>query len=124
MHIQSRQQLIDWLARNAPDKQIRNLINHGLVTHLGLFYGGFIVSVNPINSTDNIIVGIRIKEPLGTFHAGRLCCVPWADYIGGETPLTAGDNPKFYLEQRRQSLKDPRNQKQNNSDRQGTGESD
>ena len=124
MHIQNRHQLIDWVARNATDTQVRRYINHGIVVYLGRFYGGFVLTLRPHNLTDIVVLGIKQKPPFGELAVGRLSHVPWGDYIGGTTPIEAGDFPDRCLEKRRDSFKYSGDHEQNNPNCQRTGEPD
>jgi len=90
-HITSRNQLLTWLADNAPNKQVQRALDRGTVIVWGLFKGGWVVEVRYHERSD--VIGIRRTGVEGRLVCGLLNRVPVEDYIGGDTPLSCGDTP-------------------------------
>jgi hypothetical protein len=88
-HITSRNQLLTWLAQNAPNKTVGRAIDRGQVIVHGLFEGGWVVSTVYLGRTH--ILGIRPMGVERRLVCGLLSRVPIEEYIGGETLLTKGD---------------------------------
>lgn len=115
-HIQSRHQLIDWVATHCHDPGVVRAINHGHTILWGLFKGGYVVETEYGVATR--YVGIHPYGVKQDFVCGLLFRIPWEHYIGGEDPISAGDFPKQALINRSQALDNPgRGHKDNSTDR-------
>jgi len=64
----------------------------GIVIVWGLFEGGFVVEVSYNKKTYYIGIRASTQRP-GEYFTGLLSRVPFKGYVGGDTPLTAGDGP-------------------------------
>lgn len=102
MHIHNRNDLINWLEKNAPYKAIARALQEGQVENLGAFSGsnftGWIVKVT---SKFNRVWYVKI-QPIKEFHTyGTVLIkeVPWENWIGFtmNTKLYKGDKHKEYL---------------------------
>ena len=89
VHLQSRNQLIDWLADNPPNRAVQRAIDHGTTTHHGLFKGGWVVSTRYKGQT--WVIGIRRVGIPPRLVCGLLSGVPWDEYVGGSGVLAGGD---------------------------------
>ena len=108
-HFLDRTDFLAWLAAHAPNHTVKRALDMGIVTVWGLFKGGFVVGVS-YNRRDYYI-GIRAStlRP-GEYFTGLLSRVPFKSYVGGDTPLTAGDRPdeiKNYAKQQVGKLNRP-----------------
>jgi hypothetical protein len=89
MHLTSRHDLIAWVAEHAPNRAVQRAIDRGKTIHHGLFKGGWVVSTKYGGQT--WVVGIRPVGVPPRLTCGLLAGVPWKEYVGGDTPLSAGD---------------------------------
>lgn len=92
MHLTSRHQLIDWTADHAPNTAVQRAIDHGKVTHHGLFKGGWVISAEYGGQT--YVVGIRPVGIPPRMICGLLSGVPVGDYVGGNGVLAKGDEKR------------------------------
>lgn len=89
MHIQSRHQLLEWVANHAPTKAVQIALDRGRVKVHGLYRGGWVISA--AYHGYEYIIGIKPTGPQGRLVCGLLSRVPSEDYMGGSTPLSRGD---------------------------------
>lgn len=99
IHINTRTQLLDYVAEATNDSVICDNINHGHTILWGRFVGGWVLETwtqswgKPCSS--RVVVGIKLSGTVGQdIICGRLSNVPWFDYIGGENEIDRGDYPK------------------------------
>ncbi len=98
-HFHNRTQFLTWVRDNAPNPVVRKALDRGTVTVWGLFKGGFVVEVE--SDIRKYVIGVRASEKhLGEYFTGLLSRVPFNSYVGGNTPLTAGDYPEKAIENR------------------------
>jgi len=88
-HLTSRHQLIEYAANHAPCSSVRRAIDHGTVTHHGLFKGGWVISARYGGQT--WVVGIRSVGVPPRLVCGLLSGVPTSEYVGGDGVLARGD---------------------------------
>ncbi len=109
-HIRNKNDLLAWLEKNAPRKAIANAMIDGRTELLGFFNPifagsnpGWIVKITSKRKMSwNVIVTIG-KLGLPVYHAYTIKSVSWENYAGGDTPLSAGDNPEVYKELKNES---------------------
>lgn len=107
-HFRNRNDLLNWLSEHAPDKIVRRALDRGTTTIWGLFKGGFIVEVKYLSR--QYIIGIKASQTLGEYCCGLLKRIPFENYKGGSTLLTAGDYPVLVLENKSKARRSRLNQ--------------
>lgn len=106
-HINTRQKLIEHVARTTRDLGIREAIYHGGTISWGRFEGGWVLETRFKRGKllpPPIYVGVKPDGACGQrlIH-GRLSAIPWADYLGGETEVDRGDLPEDALRRKREA---------------------
>ena len=104
-HIRNKNDLLAWLEDNAPRKAIANAMIDGNTELCGFFnpapnssLAGWVVKITSKRKMPwNVIVTIG-KLGLPVYHVYTIKSVSWENYVGGDTPLFAGDNPEVYKE--------------------------
>jgi len=102
IHISTRTELLNHVAKATNDVGIRDNINHGHVILWGRFVGGWVLETwaqwRENFKSNRVVVGIKIAGTVGqTLISGRLFGVPWQDYIGGDHEIDQGDYPMSAL---------------------------
>ena len=100
--IRNKNDLLAWLENNAPRKAIANTMLEGKVELLGFFNPifagsnpGWIVRVTSKRGLSWNVVIVISKYSIEYFLY-TIKEIPWENYVGGDTPLFAGDNPISY----------------------------
>ena len=104
-HIRNKNELLEWVENNAPRKAIANAMLEGKVELFGFFnpvpnssLAGWIIRiVSKRRMVWNVMITIG-KLGLPVYHAYTAETIFWKNYVGGDTPLFAGDNPEVYEE--------------------------
>ncbi len=101
--IRNKNDLLAWLEKNAPRKAVANAMIDGRTELYGFFnpapnssLAGWVVKITSKRKMSwNVIVTIG-KLGLPVYHVYTIKSVSWENYVGGDTPLFAGDNPAEY----------------------------
>ena len=105
-HLRTKEELLQWLSGNAPTGSVRRAIEDGGVELLGAFKPapgsrspGWVLRVTtPFGKMVNVVVSFN--ETLKRLKAYTVDHMSFKNYVGGNSPLYAGDNPKQYKEYR------------------------
>lgn len=107
-HIDTRNQLIDWLEDNAPTISTQRAVRDGNIELLGLFdpipsssNPGWIIQTTSLitGKTWNIVVSMQRQKPF--YYSWLIKDIPWKSWRGadGYNSLIYGDDPNRYYDE-------------------------
>ncbi len=108
--IRNKNDLLAWLEQNAPRKAIANAMIDGNIELLGFFnltpgstnHGWIIRVTSKRKLTWNVAIVVNIYTH--NYFTYTIKEVHWENYIGGDIPLFAGDNPEIYKRLKNENL--------------------